>query len=96
MEFHIKFQLVPRKCHIFSDAVGFFTFLESHLRFSPSYKRRLWQDERIIPQELEVLDFVIYKHCDPEQVIHLSEIFLSYLRNGNKICSAYLIGFFKD
>lgn len=48
------------------------------------------------PPGIRGLDFVIYKHHDPEQVTHLSEIFLSYLRNANKICSAYLIGFFKD
>lgn len=80
MEFHIKFQLVPWKCHIFSNAVGLFTFLEGHLWVSPSCKKQLWKNKRVTSQELEVLDFVIYKHHDPKKAIHLSEIFLSHLR----------------
>lgn len=96
MEFHIKFQLMPWKCQVFSIAVGFFTFLESHLRFSPSYKRQLWQNERGVSWELEVLNFVIYQHHDPKQGTHLSEIFLSHLRSGNKVYSAHLQGLFRD
>lgn len=48
--------------------------------------------------ELEVLDFVIYKYHDPEQVVHLSErvFFLSHQINGSKICTAHLIRYFKQ
>lgn len=76
MEFHIKFQRVLSKCHVVSNTVGFFPSLEGHLGLSPSFRKQLEQDERIIRDRR--LGIVIYKPHDPEQVAHLSKRFFFF------------------